>query len=355
MILVFVYIVFCIGLFTLYLLGKNKAIEKTNHQSGKKYQSECISVIIPFRNEEAHLPELIKSIQQLSKQPLEFIWVNDHSTDKSVSILDTTLPNQNHTLLHLTDELTGKKNALSFGISKAKGEYILTWDADIIVPSNYFQQLESYTINALSILPVEMNPSNYKTTFFAKEFHFLNQLNYALFGLKRPILANGANLLFDKSVFNQLQPYQNNLTIASGDDQFLLKQFREKNQSISYLKDKGLTVTTKTPSTLKQCFNQRNRWASKTQKVNDQLANGIGILGMAYHFSPILFLTISLNSFLITFLLKSIFDFTILDQKFNPRNILNAFIFSLIYPFYVVTLGIASLFIKVSWKDRVII
>ena len=354
MIIIFGYIVFCIGLFTLYLLGKKRAKEKTNNQSGEKYQSECISVIIPFRNEEAHLPELIKSIQQLSKQPLEFIWVNDHSTDKSISILELTLLHQNHSILHLPNELTGKKNALSYGISKAKGDYILTWDADIIVPSNYFQQLETYSINALSILPVEMKQVNYKTVFFTNEFQFLNQLNYAVFGLRRPIMANGANLIFDKSVFNQLQPYQNNLNIASGDDQFLLIQFIEQKQSISYLRDNTLTVITKTHTTINQCFNQRIRWASKTQKVNDRLANGIGLLGMVYYFSPILFLTLSLNYFLIPFLLKSIFDFIILEQKINPRNISNSFIFSFLYPFYVVTLGIVTLFTKAEWKDRVI-
>ena len=354
MIIEFGYIVFCIVLFTLYLLGKKKAKEKTNNQSGEKYQSECISVIIPFRNEEAHVPELIKSIQQLSKQPLEFIWVNDHSTDKSISILETTLPNQNHIILHLPSELTGKKNALTFGISKAKGEYILTWDADITVRSKFFQQLEIYVINTLSILPVEMNQANKKTAFFAIEFEFLNQLNYAVFGLKRPILANGANLLFNKSAFNNLQPYQSNLTIASGDDQFLLKQFTENKQSISYLRDNSLTVTTKTPKAINQCLNQRIRWASKTQKVNDHLANAIGGLGMAYHFSPILFLSLSINLFLITLLLKSIFDFIILEQKFIPKNIFNSFLFSLVYPFYIVALGIISLFTKVEWKDRVI-
>jgi glycosyltransferase involved in cell wall biosynthesis len=353
--IVFGYIVFCIGLFTLYLLGKKKANEKTTNQTGEKYQSECISVIIPFRNEEAHLQELIKSIQQLSKQPLEFIWINDHSTDKSVSILETTLPNQNHTILHLPEELTGKKNALTFGILKAKGEYILTWDADITVRSNFFQQLESYAIKALSILPVEMNQANQKTVFFAIEFEFLNQINYAVFGLKRPILANGANLLFDKSIFNQLQPYQNNLTIASGDDQFLLMQFRENKQSVSYFRDNALTVKTKTPTTINHCFSQRIRWASKTQKVNDGLANIIGALGLVYHFFPILFLILSFDYFLITFLLKNIFDFIILEKKFNPRNIFTSFIFSFLYPFYVVTLGIVSLFTKVEWKDRVII
>ena len=354
MIIIFGYIVFCIGLFTLYYLGKKKAKKKANNQSGEKYQSECISVIIPFRNEEAHLPELIKSIQQLSKQPLEFIWVNDHSIDKSVSILENSKPKQNHTILHLPIELTSKKNALLYGISKAKGAYILTWDADILVPSNYFQQLETYSINALSILPVEMNQANQKTAFFAIEFQFLNQLNYAVFGLKRPILANGANLIFDKSIFNQLQPYQNNLSIASGDDQFLLKQFTENNQTISYLLDNSLTVITQTPTTINQCFYQRIRWASKTQKVNDRLANAIGVLGMVYHFFPVLILPITINSFLIPFLFKAIFDFIILEQKFIPRNIFNSFLFSLVYPFYIVTLGIISLFTKAEWKDRVV-
>lgn len=352
MIIAYGYIVFCIGLFTLYLFGKKKATQKSNNLVGERYQSVCISVIIPFRNEEDNLPELIKSIQQLSKQPLEFIWVNDHSTDKSSSILETTLPNQNHTILHLPIELTGKKNALSVGITKAKGEYILTWDADIIVPSNFFLQLETYPVNALTILPVEMKQANYKTAFFATEFHFLNKLNYSIFGLKRPIMANGANLIFHKSIFNQLQPYQNNLTIASGDDQFLLKQFTDNRQFISYLRDDSLTVITKTPITIQQCFNQHIRWASKTQKVNDSLANGIGILGMVYHFSTILLLTMPLNFFLITLLLKIILDFIILERKFKTINILNSIFFSLAYPFYIVTLVLASLFIKVEWKDR---
>jgi glycosyltransferase involved in cell wall biosynthesis len=354
MMIVYGYIVFCIGLFTLYLFGKKKATHKSNNKFGEKYKSEFISVIIPFRNEENNLPELIKSILLLSKQPLEFIWVNDHSTDKSSSILETTLPNTNHSILHVPAELTGKKNALSYGISKAKGEYILTWDADITVPSNYFVQLETYPFNALTILPVEMKQANYKTTFFATEFHFLNKLNYSIFGLKRPIMANGANLIFHKSIFNQLQPYQNNLNIASGDDQFLLKQFINNRQSISFLRDNAFTVITKIPTTIQQCFNQRIRWASKTQKVNDRLANGIGIIGMVYHLFPILIISISVKYYLITFLLKTILDFIILERKFKTINILNSIYFSFMYPFYIVTLGVASIYTKVEWKDRVI-
>ena len=352
--IVYGYIVFCIGLFTLYLLGKKKANEKINNQSGEKYHSECISVIIPFRNEETHLLELIKSIQQLSKQPFEFIWVNDHSTDKSVSILETTLPNQNHSILHLPNELTGKKNALSYGISKAKGAYILTWDADITIPSNFFLQLETYPVNALTILPVEMVQANYKTAFFANDFQFLNQVNYAVFGLKRPILANGANLIFNKSVFNQIKPYQNNLNIASGDDQFLLKQFRDNKQSISYLRDNTLTTITKTPTTIKQCIIQRIRWASKTQKVNDRLANGIGLVGLFYHLTPVFLLIISFNSFLIGIAIKAILDFLIIDSKFNLKNVLKSILFSSMYPFYMFSLGFTSLFTQVVWKDRVV-
>ena len=230
----------------------------------------------------------------------------------------------------------------------------MTWDADIIVPSNYFQQLEMYPSNALTILPVEMKQVNNKTAFFTNEFDFLNQVNYAVFGLKRPIMANGANLIFHKSIFNQLQPYQNNLTIASGDDQFLLKQFIDNKQSISFLRNNALKVITKTPTTIQQCFNQRIRWASKTQKVNDRLANGIGLLGLFYHLTPVFLVILSFNSFFIGIVIKAILDFLIIESKFNLKNVLKSILFSSMYPFYMFSLGFASLFTQVEWKDRVV-
>lgn len=352
MILLIGYIVFCLVLITLFLLGKLKSILKSIKQNGETYKTTNISVIIPFRNEEENIPTLIHSIENLTHLPLEFIWVNDHSTDNSVSILRNSLPTQLHQIIELPVNLLSKKNALLSGIAKAKGTYILTWDADISIQPNYFQKLASYPTTQLAILPVEMQSANRFSHFFATEFQFLGQLNTAIYGLKRPILANGANLIFDKNTFDSSQPFNSNIEIASGDDQFLLKRYNDLNLSISLIQDHDLIATTSTPTSIFECLKQRIRWASKTKKVNDLFANFIGIIGAIYHFTPILFLTSSTTSILIIYTLKITLDFIILNQHFNLKNLLNAAFFSLIYPVYAICLLIYSLFGKVEWKER---
>ncbi len=352
MILAIGYITLCSILYTLFRIGKKKAVIKNQTSKGTKYNSTQISVIIPFRNEENNIPNLIRSIKNLNKLPLEFIWVNDHSTDQSVSILKEQINGFNHIVLHLPKDLIGKKNALIYGITNAKGEYILTWDADITLQANFFNSLESYPISSLGVLPVEMKPAVQSTSFFATEFHFLNQINISIYGWFRPIIANGANLLIDKAAFNQIQPYQENLAVASGDDQFLLKQFNKQKQSISVISDQNLFATTYTPSSIKKCLEQRIRWATKTNKVNDKTANLIGILGLIYHFIPILFIFFSLETFLIVMVLKIIFDFLIQEQKIRFNNISNIILFSIFYPIYTLFLVVYMLFSKGEWKGR---
>ena len=53
----------------------------------------CFSVIIPFRNEEQHLPKLLSSIVQLDypKQKFECIFVDDDSNDDSVPLIQRYL------------------------------------------------------------------------------------------------------------------------------------------------------------------------------------------------------------------------------------------------------------------------
>ena len=55
----------------------------------------CFSVIIPFRNEEQHLPKLLSSIVQLDypKQTFECIFVDDDSNDDSVPLIQRYLTN----------------------------------------------------------------------------------------------------------------------------------------------------------------------------------------------------------------------------------------------------------------------
>ena len=53
-------------------------------------EKTAFSVIIPFRNEAQNLPSLLESTSQLtySKELIEFIFVDDASTDNSVEIIE---------------------------------------------------------------------------------------------------------------------------------------------------------------------------------------------------------------------------------------------------------------------------
>lgn len=356
MILVVGYIVFCSVLITMYFYGKRKVNIKMKTNAGETYKASTISVVIPFRNEEKNIPSLIQSIENLTNLPLEFIWVNDHSTDNSILKLEHALNSEHQSLFHLPNSIIGKKQAILLGISKAKGDFILTWDADIIVDKNYFKAMEKITISDLSILPVKMNPVNSKTHFFANEFQYLAKINHAVYGWKRPIMANGANLLFQKSTFNKNLPYSNNLDIESGDDQFLLNNFIQHQNKISLVYLKELEAITTTPTTIKACIQQRLRWISKTSKVKDSLANLIGFIGVTYHLSPLLFLLNGISSLTVGFFVKIILDSIILNQ--NPLVSQNSFfrniLFSICYPFYSIFIFSFSVFSTISWKDRII-
>ena len=50
-----------------------------------------LSVIVPFRNEEKMLPMLIDSLKAQSHTSFEVIFINDHSEDESLKVLDQAL------------------------------------------------------------------------------------------------------------------------------------------------------------------------------------------------------------------------------------------------------------------------
>jgi glycosyltransferase involved in cell wall biosynthesis len=98
------------------------------------------SVIIPFRNEDKNLLKLINSFKQLDMSALnvEFIFVNDHSTDQFQEICKHV--KFKFVSYDLPHGQTGKKAALTYGIEKANGEIIVTTDADCEVPSGWVRE-----------------------------------------------------------------------------------------------------------------------------------------------------------------------------------------------------------------------
>ena len=102
------------------------------------------TIIIAFRNEVKNLESLIESLQELNypKSLFEVILINDNSTDNSeelaIRLLNCTQLDF-HIYNNVTKSKSPKKDAITLGIKHAKYQWIITTDADCIVPSNWLK------------------------------------------------------------------------------------------------------------------------------------------------------------------------------------------------------------------------
>ena len=91
---------------------------------------KLISIVVALYNEEGNIPTLIQQISSaLQDHNYELILVDDGSTDASVKIIkENLLPGIKLIVLRKN---YGQSAAMAAGIDAAKGDYIVTMDADL--------------------------------------------------------------------------------------------------------------------------------------------------------------------------------------------------------------------------------
>jgi glycosyltransferase involved in cell wall biosynthesis len=342
------------------LIGKKRANNKSKSLYNENLANSLdeISVVIPFRNEVDNLPKLLASLKKLNAFPLEFIFVNDHSEDESTELLgEIKLPCELR-LYTLELGIEGKKKALSKGIVESKGNYILSWDADIEIVPTYFEALKKYSWSDLNILPVQMHASSWIGGFFAWDYQLQTQTSFALAGIVRPVIASGANLFFDKKGFLESESTRTDTDYLSGDDQFLLSAFRKSGKNISIINDENLTALTAPPNSIPDGLIQRSRWLGKSKAVKDALANGFGfiVLLIQLMYYTFAFFQLAIGNFgatIVLILIKSELDAFICTYKYQEQfNTFQVFVYELIFPIYIFSLVFLSLFSTPNWKGR---
>ena len=93
-----------------------------------------ISVIIPLFNEEESLPELHAWIERVMKAngfTYEVIFINDGSTDKSWDVIEQLSKKSENVKGIKFRRNYGKSPALFCGFKQAKGDVVITMDADL--------------------------------------------------------------------------------------------------------------------------------------------------------------------------------------------------------------------------------
>ncbi|MFH1833033.1 MAG: glycosyltransferase family 2 protein [Candidatus Levyibacteriota bacterium] len=105
-----------------------------------------LSVIVPLFNEEESLPFLLAEIKKALfgiSGEYEVIFVDDGSKDKSLDILKKFAKDDKNVRIFSFRKNIGKAEALTLGFQKARGDYIVTLDADLQdKPSEIFKLIK---------------------------------------------------------------------------------------------------------------------------------------------------------------------------------------------------------------------
>ena len=93
-----------------------------------------ISVVVPLFNEEESLPELSNWIARVMEEnhfTYEMIFVDDGSTDRSYDVISQLAKENQHIKAIRFSRNYGKSPALNEGFAEAKGDVVITMDADL--------------------------------------------------------------------------------------------------------------------------------------------------------------------------------------------------------------------------------
>jgi len=178
-----------------------------------------VSILIPARNEEKNIGNLLDMLFEQDYKNLEIIVLDDNSEDRTAAIAGEKMKRDNRINLlhndHVPEGWTGKNNACRILTENACGHYFLFLDADISIKENIISEMIQYmerkSLVLASIFPRQLMKS------FGERITVPN-MNWILLSLlplymvqisKRPSLsaANGQFMLFNADFYRKTKPH----------------------------------------------------------------------------------------------------------------------------------------------------
>ncbi len=372
----FLYVVFSILLlYYLYFISIiYRGLGRLRRTDKKNNIPEFISIVIPFRNESKNLPGNLKGLvaQNYPGDKYEIIYVNDSSTDDSVEVLKQLIATDNISAISVPDEFSPnahKKRAVRYGIQNAKGDLIITTDADCFHEKDWLQTMVNYLDQDTAFVsgPVEfIEKANVFSTMQKIEFAGLVITGAGLIGINKPTICNAANILYRKKVFDEVNGFNDNLNLSSGDDELLMQKIHKKTKyKIAFCPERKAVVKTEANNSVEQFYQQRKRWASKGLFYADKLLIAKLILIFWFYLGLLcqLILGIFYSSeffvlLILSFILKILFEFLVMKRGVTllfDKKIMKYFLLTELFHIpYIVIAGISGIFGNFTWKERVL-
>jgi cellulose synthase/poly-beta-1,6-N-acetylglucosamine synthase-like glycosyltransferase len=335
----------------------------------------AVSVVVAARNEAHNLPRLIRCLQQQDypEDKIEFLLVDDRSEDDSWQMLcDAENKYSQFRALQIKDTLPGyapKKRALDRAIRSAKGGTLLLTDADCSPPKTWARSMVRNYRDGVVMVPgysrYRFDTSTPKILQGILSLDYFSHAAVAAAGIGRgqPLTAAGCNLSYLRKTYFDAGGFESIRHWVSGDDDlFLLKVAIQKIGKFTYALQPESFVPCAAPSSLKQFWHQRIRYASKglhysfvmaitliavyVLNVSIALALPLLLLGHVY-FAKIA---------LIGWGMKSLFEYIFLSRAaaiFLEKKLLKYYLpTALLHPFYISIFALFGAVSRFEWKDK---
>lgn len=335
--------------------------QKIIHSLDETFTSR-VSILIPARNEEKNIENIIIDLISQSYSNIEIIVCNDQSEDQTQILVEKLMKQDSRIKLiessNLESEWLGK-NWACYQLSKvAKGDYFLFIDADVRIDAHLVGQTVSYLkkkkLGLLTIFPKQVMKS-------LGEYCTVPLMHYILTTLLPLILvrlskftslsaANGQFMLFDATIYQLNQPH------------LLMKSEKVEDIKIARnFKSKGIKVACITGIKEIRCRMYQNY----QEGISGFSKNMVAFFGNSYIVAFLfwIFTTMSLiyipiygNSYRIILFFSLYLGTKILFSLTSKQNILINLLLTIPQHFTMLIILIQSLIYKYSktqqWKGR---
>ncbi|HSO88315.1 MAG TPA: glycosyltransferase family 2 protein [Draconibacterium sp.] len=197
-----------------------------------------LSIIVPLYNEQNDilivLNQLVKTEYPAHLESVEFVIIDDHSTDNSYEVVKEYIKNRQEFRLFRHEVNKGKGAAVKTGISYARGDVFLVQDADLeLSPSdipamvNAMKDLDVQFINGSRYLPGIARPlASYKRYWGNRLF---TNLTSVVINVKLTDMACGYKLIH-RDLYEKIELKENRFGFEA---ELIIKALRIKRNNVA--------------------------------------------------------------------------------------------------------------------------
>jgi cellulose synthase/poly-beta-1,6-N-acetylglucosamine synthase-like glycosyltransferase len=240
-----------------------------NHNNKLPEILPLVSILVPARNEEKHLPALLSSLSKLDypEEKLQILLVDDQSSDGTSEIMKTWCDRPSRTFFSLqaTDSFrfnaNGKANALSFLEQKAQGEFLFFTDADCQVNPNWIKEGIASMRPEVGLLMgvTQVKGDDFLSKMQEIDWWFTQGVIKIATDLGLPTTGMGNNMVIRREALERVGGFSH-LPFCLTEDLEISRSIRRAGYKLEHQVSAEMLVLTKAEASWKALLQQRKRW-----------------------------------------------------------------------------------------------